>query len=657
MIRLLQKDTRVVKALFAIIIGAACLSMVVYLVPGLYDGVVGDGSDVYASVHTPGVMGRLFGDSDQIKTTDVARMTERLMQQSQYPAFYRPFVEQQAQQLAVAMAVEVQEAHRLRLDMTDNDVREFLKNGQIGTYLFPNGQFIGQDKYREFVQNVMQLPSTEEFERQVKQDLERERLREYVTAGVTISDNSVREEYRKQGTKVKIDYVTLSGEDVTKDIAVTDSEVKNFWDKNQARYANAAPETRKFAYVVMTPDNLPGGRPQVTDADIQGYYNGHKDQYKVEDQVKVRHILIMVPQGADAKADAAAKAKAQDILNKVKAGGDFAELAKQFSEDTGSKASGGDLGWVKKNGQMVPEFETAALGLAKGQTSGLVKTQFGYHILHADDRQSAHVKSMDEVKDEIRPLVLQQKLGNAQQQMMQAVAQEAAKNGLASAAAAHHLTVQTTDFVPAAAPVNGVPDSSAVLAAAFQAKKGEVKSTTTGEATVVLQLQDIKPAHAPTFEEWKQTVANDYKNEQIPAMMQQRLTRLSELAKQKGSLKAAASELKMDVKSSDLLGREGNAAGLGLMSGPGAVAFTLAQGGVSAPINTGRSGAVLQVMEKQEPSAEDIAQNMTKTRDSLLQKKRDEVFGVYMGTVLDRYKAKGGIRYSRKQKTPAPAGM
>lgn len=657
MIRLLQKDNRLVKVMFAVIIGAAILSMVVYLVPGLYDGLVTNGTDVYATVHPPTFWGRIFGDTEEVRTTDVSRLTSQLMQRSGYPAFYQPMVEAQARQLAIAWVVEDQEAERLGLKVTDADVRSYLHQGQLGQYLFPNGKFIGDDQYRQFVQNAFGFPTAAAFEGEIKKDVERQRLREFVTAGITVSDSAVRDAYRLQGTKLKIDYAVITPEDVQKDISATDSELQNYFNENKSRYAKAVPETRKISYIAVSPDALPGGKPQVTDADLQSFYNQHQDQFKVEDQVKVRHILISVPAGADAKTDAAAKAKAQGILDKVKAGGDFAALAKENSDDPGSKATGGELGWVKKNGQMVPEFEAAAMSLQKGQTSGLVKTQFGYHILQAEDRQNAHEKSLAEVTDEIRPILQQQKLGVAEQQFGTTFAAEAAKVGMDKAAADHHLQVQTAETQQNGV-VNGIADSTQLLTAAFAAKKGDApKMVTTGEGLAVYQVADITAAHAPTFDQWKDHIASDYKQQQIPAMMQQRLAKLATLAKQYKDLKKAAAELKVTVKTSDLLGRDGNVPDLGVLGNVAAPAFNLAKGDVVGPLDAGRNAAVVQIVDKQEPTAEETAAHLPQMRDQLLEKKRDEVFGVYMGTLLDQYKKKGGIRILQKPKGNGPMGF
>ncbi|MGI4758605.1 MAG: peptidylprolyl isomerase, partial [Janthinobacterium lividum] len=394
MIRSLQKDNRVTKAIFAVIIGFAIISMVVYLVPGLYDGVVGTPQGVYATVRNPGVLGRIFGETTQIKSTEVQQYAQSLAQRQNLPAQYMPFLmprfEAQAQQVLVASAVEDREADRLGLTATDGDVQKELQTGQLGQIFFPGGQFIGDEKYRAFVQNQLGIATVAEFEQKVKQEITSRRLVQFVTAGANVSDAAVRELVRKAGAKVKFDYAVVNSADLAKTVTPIDSDLENYFNRNKTRYANAVPEKRKIAYISVALANLPGGKPQVTDADLQAYYNAHKADYHVDNQVKVRHILITVPAGADAKTDAAAKAKAQDLLTKIRGGADFAALAKANSNDPGSKDSGGELGYVKADGTMVPAFQNAAMALKAGQTSDLVKTQFGYHIIQAEARDDAH---------------------------------------------------------------------------------------------------------------------------------------------------------------------------------------------------------------------------------------------------------------------------
>jgi peptidyl-prolyl cis-trans isomerase D len=117
-------------------------------------------------------------------------------------------------------------------------------------------------------------------------------------------------------------------------------------------------------------------------------------------------------------------------------------------------------------------------------------------------------------------------------------------------------------------------------------------------------------------------------------------------------VKKAAAEMNVPVKTSDLVGKDAQVPDLGAMSGPGAVAFTLAKGAISGPINAGRVGVVLSVVDKQEPSAEDIAKNLEATREQLLSTQHDEIFRVYIGNLTDKYQKSGAIRYSKKQPPP-----
>ena len=165
------------------------------------------------------------------------------------------------------------------------------------------------------------------------------------------------------------------------------------------------------------------------------------------EQAKSRHILIQVPQGADAKTDAAAKAKAEDILKQIQKGANFADLAKKYSDDPGSKDSGGELGFAQR-GHMVPEFDNAIFTQKIGDTK-IIKTQYGYHIVQVEERTAAHTQSLSEVLPTIQATLIREKSTGAQDAFARALTSEAIKNGLDKTAAAHHLQVVTTPPVNA----------------------------------------------------------------------------------------------------------------------------------------------------------------------------------------------------------------
>lgn len=652
MIRILQKDSKTLKIIFALIIGVVGLSMVAYLIPG-----IGDNPDsaanagVYATVRDPGVLGKFNGDPTQIKTVEVSQAAQQQLQQQRLPDFLLPYMMQRAGTMLVQRAILKREADRLRLDVSDADLARELQTGTFARYLFPDGKYIGDEKYINFVQTYFQL-SRSDFETQVKNDLEVNRLEALVTGGVSVSDNAVREAYKTQGTKVKFDYAVVSADDIRKTINPSDGDLQAFFKANAAKYATAVPEMRKIEYVSFDASNVPGGKPSVSDSDILAYYNQHQAQYEVKEQVKTRHILIQVPAGADAKTDAAAKSKAADLLKQIKAGGNFADLASKNSDDPGSKTQGGELPMIPTAG-LDPAYAKAAMALNPGQTSDLVRSQFGYHIIQTEQKDAAHVKPLAEVKDTIVPVLEQQKAGAAEQSFATQLAAEAKQNGIDKTAAAHGLKSETTDYIGKTGVIGGLADSAQLLTQAFSTAKGAAPaSVSTGDGFAIFQVVDVKAAHAPDFAEYKSHILDDYREQQVPQLLNAKLTELEDRAKQLNDLKKAAAELNIPVKSSDLVGKDGQVPDVGAMSGGAAVAFTLAKGAISSPINSGTNGVVLTVTDKQEPTADEIAKNFDTTREGLLSQQREEIFRVYVGTLTDMYTKKGAIKYSQKQ--PAP---
>ena len=648
MIRILQQDNRITKILFAVIIGFAVVTMVITLVPGVFDSSSANDASAFATVRETGLLGRMGVDSSTVRMTEVNQLASRQLQQQHLPEFLLPYMSQRAGQILVQRQILKHEADRLNLQVSDEDLRRELETGPFAQYLFPGGKYIGDDAYMNFVQNFFQV-SRADFESQVKSDMELQRLQALITGGVTVSDNAVRESYRTQGTKVKFDYAVISGDDLRKTINPTDADLEKFFKDNQARYATAIPETRKIQYVSFDPSNLPGGKPQITDADVQAYYNQHQAQFQVKEQVKVRHILIAVPAGSDSKADSAAKAKAEDLLKQIKGGANFADLASKNSDDPGSKTQGGELGWLDR-GRTVPEFDKVAFSLNAGQTSDLVKTQFGYHILQVEEKKTAHQRPLAEVKAEIVPVLEQQRVGAAEQTYASQLAADAKKNGLEKAAQSRGLHAITTDYVAKDGVVAGLADGSGLLTQAFTVVKGaDPASVSTGDGFAVFQVTDIKAAHAPVFADYKPHILEDYREQQVPVLLNTQLAKLDDRAKVLNDLKKAAAEMNIPLKTSELVGRDAQVPEIGSMAGPASVAFTLNKGAVSGPVNLGKTGIVLTMTDKQEPTSADIAKNFDQTREQLLNDQREELFRVYVGNVTQKYEKAGAVRYSKKQ--------
>jgi peptidyl-prolyl cis-trans isomerase D len=654
MIRILQQDNKFIKFVIGAFLVIVIVSMVVFLVPGIFDN-LGNGVDAgnFATVHAPGLWGKLFGESIPVTQIEISRQVSQMAQGRQIPPYILPYYENQAGQHLVQAAVLKIEGDRHGLQVSDEDLRAVLHEGQMGQVFFPGGVYIGDDAYRQLLQTQTGM-TIAQFEDQIKKELEITRLEALITDGVSVTDNQVRDSYRVSGTKVKFDYAVLSSADIAKTVNPSDADLQAFFKKNAVRYATAMPETRKIQYISFGVDQLPGGFPHATDAEVQAYYNQNLKQYKTEDEVKTRHILIASKAGADPKEDAAAKAKAEGLLKQIKAGGDFAALAKANSDDPGSKDKGGELPMFPVSG-LDPAYGKAALALNPGQTSDVVKSQFGYHIIQTEEKHTAGNKPLSAVKDDIVKVLDQQKVGAAEQSYANSLAGQASKDGLEKTAAAHGLHVVTTDYLARDGVIAGLADGAPMLSQAFAANKGAPPAAVgTSDGYAVFQVVDIKAPHAPTFDEYKSHILDDYRAEQVPQMLNAQLNKLDARAKELNDLHKAAAEMKIPVKTSDLVGKDGQVQDLGAMSGQGAVAFDLAKGAISGPINTGTNGIVLSVIDKQEPTAEDMAKNFEQTRNTMLNTKRNEVFELYLGTLIDKYQKAGAIRVKAQ---PAQPGL
>jgi peptidyl-prolyl cis-trans isomerase D len=653
MIRFLQSDNRITKALFVVVIGAASVAMVVYLIPGL-TGAGAAAPDTFAVVY-PHWYSKILSSGDSISQTHVQQVAENELRQRgpQYasnPMIVQYFEQQVGQQL-VQQKVLLQEAHKLGVYATDDDVRQYLRTGPTGQVLYPGGTFIGPDAYKQLVDDRLHV-SVDEFEDQIKEEITVRRLQALITAGVTVSDLEVRELYLKANIKIKFDYAVISAEDLRKTINPSDSDLEAFFKKNAAQYAQAVPEERKITYFAFTQEQVPGGVPQPTQQQIQQYYNDHMSDYTVPDQAKSRHILISVPEGADAKTDAAAKAKAESVLKQLQAGGSWTELAKKYSDDPGSKDQGGELGFAQR-GKMVPEFDKAIFTQKIGDIA-IVKSSFGYHIIQVEERQSAHTQPLSEVQANIVAALTRETTGQAESRYAEQLTAEANKDGLDKTAAAHHLELVNSQPVGRDGVIAALPDSSQLLAKAFAAKQGDPpQSAPTGEGYAIFQVTGVMAAHAPAFADWKTHVLDDYRDEQLPALLGQKTKDLADKAKAMNDLGKAAKAVGATVKTSDLVGERGQVPDFGEVGQVAPQLFEMTVGSFSGPINAGRTGVVVKILDRQEPTGDEIAKNFDQTRDQILEQKRNEAFSVFMSGVWDDYKKHNLIRFNAKpQQTP-----
>jgi peptidyl-prolyl cis-trans isomerase D len=306
---------------------------------------------------------------------------------------------------------------------------------------------------------------------------------------------------------------------------------------------------------------------------------------------------------------------------------------------------------------MVPAFDTAIFTQKVGDID-IVKSNFGYHIVQVEERQTAHTKPLSEVQGDILAALERQNSALAQQNFAAALTAEAIKNGMEKTAAAHHLELTTAEPVARNGVIPALPDGAQLLAKAFTAKQGDPpQSAPTGEGYAVFQVTGVAPAHAPTFADWKSHVLDDYRDEQVPVLLNQKTKDLADKAKSTNDLAKAAKEAGATVKTSDLVGSSGQVPDFGEVGQVAPQLFDLNVGAISGPISTERTGVVAKIVDKQEPSADEIAKNLDQTRDQLLEERRNEAFSVFMSGVWNDYKKRNRVRLNAKPQGPQVPGM
>jgi peptidyl-prolyl cis-trans isomerase D len=392
----------------------------------------------------------------------------------------------------------------------------------------------------------------------------------------------------------------------------------------------------------------------VSHDDLQAYYNQHREEYRVPEEVKVSHILIKTPAAdangkVDEKGAEEARKKAEDVLKQLKGGAKLEDLAKKYSDDPGSAKKGGDLGWIGR-GRTVPEFEKAAFSQAKGQTSDLVKSSYGFHIIRTEDKHEAHLKTLDEVKDQIEPLIRQQKVTRMLEAAGNALLDQARSQGLEKAAAAKGVNVVTTEFIGRTDVLPGVGSSPQLMDAIFtEREKAPPDMTQIAQGVVVFQLLAVKPPATPTFEEIRSKVEDEFKSERAGILLNQKTQELSDRAKTEHDLKKAAKELGAAVKTSDFVLPDGQVPDIGSMAGQAAVAFTMKPGEISGPVNAGSNGVVMRILEKQEPTEQDFTAKKDQIRDGLLRNKQQDLFGMFLSNLRLQMEKSGKIKVNQQE--------
>ena len=614
-----------VRIVFGLIVGALAVSMLLYLVP--QGTTTGGAPDAVAQV----------GD-ESITVAEIRQQLDKIRSRGQVP---KPLEALYAQQILRQLVFQKQleyEARRMGIRVTDEELAERIR--QLLPGVADAGGSVGMERYSSEVRLRFDM-SVPEFENVLRTSLLEEKFRRLITDGISVGPGEVREEFQRRNEKVKLDYVFIKPDEIASKLSPSDSELTAYFEKNKSRYT--VPEQRVVRYALLDFNQL-RQRVQVSDDEVRVFYNERIAQYQVPNRVHVEHILLKTIGKTDAEVEEIRK-KAEDVLKQVKKGSKFEDLAKKYSEDA-TKDKGGDLGWIEQ-GQTVPEFEKAAFSLPKGAVSDLVKTQFGFHIIKVVDRENAHTKPFEEVRDSLRgPLVLQKadQLASEQADKITCVIRRSNRTALDEVARQFNLSVAETRPVSATDSLLELGNSQEVKERIFGLRPGELSQPIrTDRGYVVVSVKQIQPAHPGAFAEVRDKVLADWKRDRSSELAKSKADDLAKRLKAGESAQAAAKALDLEAKTSELLTRSGSIQGVA--SGRQLTdAFRLSAGQSSAPVGLGANWLVYRVTAREEPNPADFGKQSGELQQQVLQSKRSLAFFAFQSALEARLKQEGKLK-------------
>ena len=521
----------------------------------------------------------------------------------------------------------LQEAERLGVTVTDAEIR-----GRIVSFpaFQQNGQFVGEQAYTQSLRLQSPPMTPAQFEEDIRRSLMLERLQAAVTDWITVTDEDLRREHVRRSETISVSAISFRADDFREGVEATDADVAALFAQNAVDYT--VPEKRQLRFVLI---NVAALKESFTpsDDDVQGYYGYNTDRYTEPVTLRASHILLRT-EGKDLPE---VQTQAEAIVAEARGGADFAELARQYSEDDGTKELGGDLGPISP-GQMVPEFEGAAYALDQGEISDPVSSMFGVHIIKATEKTGGTTQPLNEVRESIVDLLKQESADARASALAEAMAAEITTAAdMDDAARRRGLEPQVTGFVSPGEPILGLGFSSEVTTRAFQLGQGQVAGpiqTPTGPAFVtVVGIQDPS---IPPLEEVEARVRDDVIRKKAFAAAQARAAEVATLLQTADDFAQAAETEELEVSTSDAIARGAAVPGVGLDAAVEAVAFSLSAGETSDPVLTGNSAVILHVHERQEATAADFQATRETLRNDMIAEQQGQFYAAYLENVKAR---------------------
>ncbi len=547
---------------------------------------------------------------------------------------YAPqYIDQMITERAVAY-----EARRLGFTVPDSELASTIRS--ILPRFFNNGQLIDKVAYQQFLeQQGLTIP---EFETNLRKQLLLKRLTDLALEGVIVTPQEAEQEYKTQNEKLKVELISFKPDDLKSQVKVTPEELRAYYNSNKEGFTE--PETRDLILLIADQNKI-AATIEIPEAQLRAAYNARRAEFQTPERVQVRHILLKTTDKSPAEVEKI-RAKAEDILKQLKNGANFAELAKKYSEDPGSAQKGGDLGWVVR-GQTVKNFENTAFSLKPKELSGVITTEYGFHILQVLDKQEAHTQPFEEVKDQIAADLKKQTVFDRMQTAIEQARAALVKNPADAQGIAKQFNLEyvVANGLASGQPVPQLGSVAELDTALAGMKKGEITPVFQAgpDKLAIAELTNVTPSQIAPFEKAEANIREKFVSQRAMALAADRAKQAAEKLRAGEDINRVAKELGGEVKSPPEFTLSGAVEGVGAAS-VFSDGFIKPVGSILGPLNVFNQQVVAKTLEKTPADMTKFAADRDKIIEDLKRKKAQERRDLFYDSILAKLIKEGKVK-------------
>lgn len=632
MFNFFRSQGKAAKYLLGFLLTLVALSMLLYLVPN-YNNQTSSANPVLLEVGTR-----------KVTATEATQGYQAYVQGRVPTEMMRLYFPQYLNEMKMQYAA-LEEAKRLGITASDDEVLDTLIETPTFAPYFQDGKLVRRAEFEALL--AQQGLTPEKVFDELRNQMMLVKLRDAILESTVVTPKEVEAEYKRKYERATVDYVGLSEADMRSKVNLSEDDIRKSWEAEKAQYTQ--PEKYSFRVAVLSKDKVAAGM-QVSEQELRAAYTSSLDNFRTPEQVRARHILVATADKSDADKKTL-KAKAEDIAKQAQGGADFAELAKKFSDDSGNAPNGGDLGTFGR-GQMVKEFEDSAFSMQPGQVSGVVTTQFGYHIIKVEEKIPSKVTPFEQVKADLEKELKQSKVGDSMQKASADLRAELAKDPAGAADIAKKYGAELVNVTDAAKgtaiPTIGVTPELDNVLPTLQPNGVSPLVTIPGDRAAVAILDKKTPGRPSTYEEVKAQVREKLMLTAAKKLLDDRAKEVGERARKGEDLNAIAKGLGLKVETATDFSIVDNLPGLGVAY-YFQQAFTAPAGTIIGPATMSNRTVIARVVGKKEADMNALAGERKDLLLGLKAARAQQTNTLWMDAMVKKMEEAGKIKVYQDQ--------